>query len=116
MEPVRKLPFTVDLTDDPSVIVGGVDVTASVSALSVFCASGGEPRLRLELDAVGVLEGVGVVEVNQPAASDREAAGRWLSEIDAAVLADVVLNTAGIDRDPIAIALDILREWANGPG
>lgn len=107
--------------DGPAI---GLDVNdepvPAVRAMALQVARGQVPRLILELDADGVLEGEGIVEVRREEAAAGVDAGpavaAWLANIDAEELSKAAMERMdwGEDADVVVQALAVLRSWALG--
>jgi hypothetical protein len=121
---VKPANFQVQLgsTGSESVVVNDQDVTDVVDAVSIFAQEGAPPVVRLGLKPgveVGAISGVGVVEVQPAGGGGADDVGRWLGAIDFAELERVVLersqfSTMSSGGSPIAVALEVLKEWAAG--
>lgn len=98
------------------VVVNDADVTNHVEAVALTARHGYPNEVRLALrpgvDPLSI-SGAGVVHVLPGDAED--AVGAFLDKIDPAELERVTLERAGWgDTSTMALALEVLREWAAG--
>lgn len=103
-----------DVIGAKRVAVGGQDITQSITAAQVSFIAGLPPRITLELRAKvdpKVIEGLGVVIANQHAS---EIIPAFLASIDPELLERECLEREGWAKSPVAIAVDVLIEWAQG--
>lgn len=112
--------FTARLDGPTLDIAVNDEPVPNVRGVALQAARGQVPRLILELDADGVLEGEGVVEVRREAdagdATQGQLVAAWLANIDAEALSKAAFERMdwGESTDPVVQALAVLRDWAEG--
>lgn len=108
--------FAVSVDENGQTVVRIDDKIVRPSAFRLECKTGWPSVLVLELP-VGEsdLEGSGIVQVAGSAVSTSDISD-FLSDIDPDELNAAVLERASFADSTMAVALEILREWAgNGP-